>query len=315
MEPLVQVLLPTYNRPQYFELALESVLSQTYSNYTILISDDSTDTKTKELVQKKYQKHPKIHYVHNPGFSLNDNFNYLKEHISPNAKYVNYLMDDDLFYPTKLAEMVAFLEEYPDALLCTSPRDLIDAEDKVTDQQKPLNPEPVLVDGIELGKLILFSGDNYIGEPTTPLIRATILNQPYFGRQEGASEYLIQDILRWFAILSQGKIIMLPKPLSAFRAHSANGSLENDTPFLLRIVWATIIKAAWEQKVFLTTEQDLKEALYTWLYHSNAVETRAILHKTNSQYLDRFKALTSYIYTDLQGGLKLDFNSILYPAK
>ncbi|MEH7221468.1 glycosyltransferase family 2 protein, partial [Bacillus toyonensis] len=40
--PLVSILIPTYNRPHYFQLALDSALAQTYPNIEIIIGDDST---------------------------------------------------------------------------------------------------------------------------------------------------------------------------------------------------------------------------------------------------------------------------------
>ncbi len=35
--PLVSILIPTYNRPHYFKIALESALAQTYSNIEIIV--------------------------------------------------------------------------------------------------------------------------------------------------------------------------------------------------------------------------------------------------------------------------------------
>ena len=50
-EPLVSILIPTYNRPDYFELALQSALKQTYQNIEIIIADGSTDMKTEEGIK------------------------------------------------------------------------------------------------------------------------------------------------------------------------------------------------------------------------------------------------------------------------
>ncbi len=50
--PLVSVLIPTYNRPRYFEEALCSVLEQTYPNIEIIVGDDSTNEETEKGVTK-----------------------------------------------------------------------------------------------------------------------------------------------------------------------------------------------------------------------------------------------------------------------
>ena len=49
--PLVSVLIPTKNNPQLFELALNSVLNQTYKNIGIIVSDESNNDDTERLIQ------------------------------------------------------------------------------------------------------------------------------------------------------------------------------------------------------------------------------------------------------------------------
>ena len=50
MQTLVSVIIPTYQRCQRLKIAIESVLSQTYSAYEIIIMDDGSDDGTKEMV-------------------------------------------------------------------------------------------------------------------------------------------------------------------------------------------------------------------------------------------------------------------------
>ncbi|MED3574367.1 glycosyltransferase family 2 protein, partial [Cytobacillus praedii] len=64
--PLVSILIPTYNRPDYFELALKSALEQTYENIEIIIGDDSTNNLTESLVKDKYLPfYNNIRYIRN----------------------------------------------------------------------------------------------------------------------------------------------------------------------------------------------------------------------------------------------------------
>ena len=51
MKPLISIIIPTYQRSRSLKIALESVLSQTYENYEILIMDDGSKDGTKEMVQ------------------------------------------------------------------------------------------------------------------------------------------------------------------------------------------------------------------------------------------------------------------------
>ncbi|MGM2833869.1 glycosyltransferase family 2 protein, partial [Bacillus cereus group sp. Bce025] len=64
--PLVSILIPTYNRPHYFKIALESALAQTYSNIEIIVGDDSTNNETEKLIYRDYlHKHKHITYIRN----------------------------------------------------------------------------------------------------------------------------------------------------------------------------------------------------------------------------------------------------------
>ena len=51
MKPLISVIIPTYQRCNKLKVAIESVLSQTYDNYEILIIDDGSKDGTEEMVK------------------------------------------------------------------------------------------------------------------------------------------------------------------------------------------------------------------------------------------------------------------------
>lgn len=106
--PLVSVLIPTYNRPHYFEKALCSVLEQTYPNVEIIIGDDSTNDETEKVLQKYLCKHSNIIYIKNRStFGQFENALMLLN--KANGEYINFLMDDDLFHVNKIQKMIAIL--------------------------------------------------------------------------------------------------------------------------------------------------------------------------------------------------------------
>lgn len=63
--PLVSILIPTYNRPYYFQMALQSAINQTYKNFEIVIADDSTNDETMTLIQSYLNQYPFIRYYKN----------------------------------------------------------------------------------------------------------------------------------------------------------------------------------------------------------------------------------------------------------
>src|SRR5690606_29230089 len=109
MQPRVSVLIPTYNRPHFFEKALKSVLKQTYPHLEIIICDNSDNQQTKQIV-KKYQKlsNTQIKYVRNPK-NIGPIANQQQCFTLSTGEYINYLMDDDLFHPQKIEKMLPYL--------------------------------------------------------------------------------------------------------------------------------------------------------------------------------------------------------------
>ncbi|NOV02086.1 glycosyltransferase family 2 protein [Paenibacillus planticolens] len=225
MNPLVSILIPTYNRPDYFEQALKSALAQTYDNIEIVVSDNSDNNAT-ELVVRKYQALPggsKIRYVRNPE-NLGPIANQQQSLNLAKGEFINYLMDDDLFHPQKIQKMMAYLLQYPGVSMVTSQRRVINS----TGRQiyvppfgtfKQLYPRDTIVDGRVLTKRMLEDKINYLGEPTTVLFRRKDLLEP-FGVLLGRQAYFAVDMASWLSLLSRGKGVYMVQPLSYLRYHS-----------------------------------------------------------------------------------------------
>ena len=164
--PLVSVIIPTFNRPKYFREALDSALNQTYRNIEVVVSDNSTGDDTERLIQDYLAIDKRIKYFRHENFTSHDNWNFARNYNNPAAEYVNWLMDDDLFYPTKLEKMVDAYRNNPDVSLVTSAKNFIDADGNVVGNTKELFGKNIKLTGDAAGRYI-FLLDNYIGEPTT----------------------------------------------------------------------------------------------------------------------------------------------------
>ena len=62
--PLVSIMIPTYNRPELFEKTLQSALAQSYDNIEILVNDNSTNEDTSTLI-RKYECDSRLKYYSN----------------------------------------------------------------------------------------------------------------------------------------------------------------------------------------------------------------------------------------------------------
>ena len=273
--PLVSIIIPTFERPHYFRLALESVLAQTYRNLDIFITDNSHNTETADMMRRDFSSDPRIHYEHHPSYGLYENWACARSYDNADARYVNWLMDDDLFLPDKIAVMMDCFFAHPDLSLVTSYRECIDKNgNKLPDlpATTPLTKEITKFSGEAIGKNILVSLKNFIGEPTTALIRKSFLLHGHdlgFSGKEG--KYLTSDFPTWLRLLRQGDMIYIPTPLSKFRMHPGNDQLRYTTIIIGSICWALTIRAAIEDNVYLHDLQIRRRVIAEWLKMASGV--------------------------------------------
>jgi glycosyltransferase involved in cell wall biosynthesis len=111
-EPLVSVIIPTFNRAYCVGSAIDSALKQTHRNTEILVLDDGSTDGTRDLVKQSYSGDPRVRYFHhenrgvtatrNRGISLS------------RGDFVALLDSDDTWSPWKLELQLACLESQPE---------------------------------------------------------------------------------------------------------------------------------------------------------------------------------------------------------
>lgn len=318
--PLVTILILTYRRPEYFKIALESVLTQTYRNLDVFITDDSPDDRTEKLIQPYLKKYQWLHYEHHPEYTASDNWGRAVQYDNPDAEYVNWLMDDDAFLPDKIAEMVSCYLFNPGVTLVTSYRQLIDENGNLLPDR---NDTKAIVDkttrfpGKHMGQQTLTQLGNWIGEPTTALIPKKLLKNGKLGWTGTEGRYLaLADIATWLNFLEQGDMIYIAKPLSQFRQHSGQEQKNFETIFLVMINWAIAIHYAWERKVFLETEWDIRTAIFNWtkITAKNLAAYQQEMPKLSPLEVKDLRALELVMVrmiAALSNGYILDFEGIL----
>jgi glycosyltransferase involved in cell wall biosynthesis len=224
--PLVSILIPTYNRPVFFEEALKSALNQTYPAIEVVVSDDSTTDDTETLVRGYQQRFDNLRYFRNrPGLGAVENFRKCLE--LARGKYVNYLMDDDLFHPEKIAMMMVPAQQRDDIALVTSARSAIDSNGALLETLPGLGPfvggKNDIVKGVDVANLCLSHVANYIGEPTTAMFRKDMLDEP-FGTFAGRAYGCNSDMASWGVLLSKGNLAYVNTSLSSLRIHDGQQS-------------------------------------------------------------------------------------------
>jgi spore maturation protein CgeD len=118
VNPIVSVILTSYNKPKTIGIAIESVIHQTFKNWELFIMDDNSNQETVQII-KRYLNDSRIHYFNS---MIQDSERYkttryaslINEAIpKTRGKYITYLTDDNIFLPERLKMMVKVLNQNP----------------------------------------------------------------------------------------------------------------------------------------------------------------------------------------------------------
>ncbi len=116
-QPLVSIIMPTYNSENTVKESISSVLQQTYSNWELIISDDNSTDQTVEVVKNFDDPRIKVHQLtHNGGAGVARNNSIEKA----NGRYIAFLDSDDLWLPRKLEKQIEYMEKNGYALTYSS---------------------------------------------------------------------------------------------------------------------------------------------------------------------------------------------------
>lgn len=109
--PLVSIMIPTYNQSKYLEEAIESALAQTYRPLEIIVSDDGSTQKDVSKILNKYKSHQNISiYINDRNLGRVKNYRTtLYERTA--GKWVINLDGDDYFYDPGFIEKAMSLVE------------------------------------------------------------------------------------------------------------------------------------------------------------------------------------------------------------
>ena len=111
--PQVSVIIPTYNREALLSDAITSVLKQTYTGFELIIIDDGSNDKTRDVVEAFTDKRLTYYYQDNKGVSAARNWGIH----NARSDLICFLDSDDYWLPQKLAVQITFIKQHPSILI------------------------------------------------------------------------------------------------------------------------------------------------------------------------------------------------------
>lgn len=108
--PLVSIIVPTYNVEKYIAQTIECVLSQTFTDWELVITDDCSKDSTVKIIEKYTQEDEriKLHLLSNNSGAAAARNNSIEK---ASGRFIAFLDGDDWWYPEKLEKQMRFIQE------------------------------------------------------------------------------------------------------------------------------------------------------------------------------------------------------------
>jgi glycosyltransferase involved in cell wall biosynthesis len=239
--PKVTVVIPVCNREKYVGEAIESILAQTFSDFELLVIDDGSTDRSREVVQSYHD--PRIRLVCNEtnlGVAKTRNRGI---HLA-RGEYLAVLDSDDWAHPERLGKQVAFLDSHPDYAAVGAWIAWMDGEGR---SLRRVRRKPVLPD--EIAALRLFRQGI---ENSASMARTVVLRE--YGHQEQYN--LSEDFDLWARIAAKHKLATLPEVLGRCRAHQSR--LTREQAYRVKGLRLTIYAAQLQALGVPFTDTDLE---------------------------------------------------------
>ncbi len=218
--PRVTIGLPVFNGEDYLEEALESVLSQTFEDFELIITDNASTDRTEAICRRFAAADPRVRYYRNQtNLGAARNYNILVD--LAQGEFFKWIAHDDLNAPTTLEKCVAMLDAHQEAIMAYPKTILIDEYGRIIEYHE---------DGFDLRsprphrRLHQAFQSSAWCHPVFGLIRKNVLEQSgLIGNFASSDKVLLVEL----AVL--GQCHEVPEYLAYRRLHPHNSTSANTT--------------------------------------------------------------------------------------
>lgn len=222
----ISVIIPTYNRAELIREALQSVFSQTFQNFEVIVVDNGSTDHTGDVVA---QFGNRVRTVLTGRSSIGSARNEAIRRAT--GDYLAFLDNDDLWKPEKLERHLKFAQDHPDCVLTYT--DALQFSNQGEDPKSFAGRFPAISNPAHIfGPMIT---EYAIPLTSTVMIKASFLQKT--GLLFPVEVGVIEDLDLFLRILmAGGKFAYLPEPLTMRRMHDSNFSSDNGRRFRQRKV-------------------------------------------------------------------------------
>jgi O-antigen biosynthesis protein len=268
--PRISVIIPCFNQGQYIDEAVDSVLSQTFNDFEIIIIDDgSNEVFTIEKLKNYSKLKARVIRTENRGLSAARNIGF----IEAKGDLLQFLDADDTIDSLKFEEQLNIFEKYPETDICFTDYRIYD----INKNSFLNNPTAAFPGGIPLEDF-LFRWERGWNIP----IHSAIFKKKNWNTSTPFNEKLRakEDWLMWCDLAVRNKNFkFLDKKYAVYRYHNTNmtkNSAEMYYAFLLAAIYIMQI----------IPEKYIEEFLMETILHINKSIEKAIYFDLTNQIAD-----------------------------
>jgi glycosyltransferase involved in cell wall biosynthesis len=214
--PPLSIGLPIYNGENYMRLSIDSILSQTFEDFELIISDNGSTDSTQRICEEYASQDTRIRYYRNEkNMGMTWNFNHVFE--LARGKYFKWISHDDIHKPTLLEKCYFGLKEREsDGYVCCWPNTII--IDENGDELYEIKEPPMRLESDSVherfkdGTYARHSSFQFHGVMLAETLRETCLLGPWL-----SSDYTMIG-----QVALRGKIYQIPDYLYVRRYHKSN---------------------------------------------------------------------------------------------
>lgn len=231
-KPNIQVFIATYNRPDLVVKSINSVLQQSYRNMEVIVSDNSTNNVTQEIIQRDFSD--KIKYIRRtPSVDGIAHLNMILKDVS--AEFFMIFHDDDIMYPNMVETL--YNQIHGDSFIAAvAANTRIVRHSKLTNRTSFSSKVPLICMNTpdDFIRPYLCGSGNKIAPFPSYMYRQEVAKVLTIDTKQGG-KYSDTSFLIKTAQL--GKIVWINPPLMNYYIHATQDSYTNDFLARLRLIY------------------------------------------------------------------------------
>lgn len=231
MLPVISVILPVYNGQDYLKAAIESVLSQSYRDFELIIIDDGSSDSSAAIIEKLSDPRVRSFRQSNKGLpaTLNRGISLAR------GKYIARQDQDDVCLPFRFEGQVNFLDANPNVGMVGTGAEIWVGNERTS----RLLQHPADNESLKFGLLF----DNHFVHSSIMIRRSVFDDVGCYA--EDLSRQPPEDYELWSRVMRKYQLSNLPDVLMAYREVEGSMSRTGVNPFLPNLIKISAENIAW----------------------------------------------------------------------